>query len=46
MECDFVALARNDMTIKTVVGHIEFPANKPFAVRQIPFTDRVPRCIP
>ena len=46
MKSDLVALACNDMTVEAVVGDIEFPADKPFAVRQIPFTDGVPVRIP
>ena len=34
------------MAVKTVVRHIEFSADKPLAVWQVPFTDGVPVCIP
>ena len=46
MKRDFVTLACDDVTVETVVRNIELATNKPLAVRQGPFTDGVPLCIP
>ena len=46
MNCNFVALARENMAIKTVVGDIQLTANKPLAVGKFPLTNGIPWLLP